>query len=419
MMAMLRRHRAASRSIISPFVLPSYLTAITPWLWPSTAALVAGALAHVAWLAACEWLAPAARAPAPGASSTAVPASRPLPQRPPAFTTTTVLAILDETPGIRLFRLARPDGFDFAPGQFLPVRVRIDGTPHVRCYSICSAPHARGYLEIGVRRQGLVSGALHATLGAGSQLAIGRPSGAFVYPEGDDRPLVLIAGGIGITPLLAMLRHAVVNDPARPVTLLYSARSEADLAFLPELRLVADRHPRVGVAITVTQPGGSSTHAMGRIDGSFVRRHVADPAHSVFCLCGPLPMIDALGTALAELGVPASQVRSEQFDLAVAASQVNAAVEPAVANRASVSVTFAVTGLTVAAPTSQSLLETAESQGVEIPSVCRSGVCQSCRTRLAEGEADCRSPMLDPTDRDAGFILPCVTYPRGDCVMEA
>ena len=80
--------------------------------------------------------------------------------------------------------------------------------------------------------------------------SVGRPAGRFVYPEGDARPLTLIAGGIGITPLLAMFRHGVSADPNRPMTLLYSARREQDLAFLPELQLIVERHPQARAAIT-------------------------------------------------------------------------------------------------------------------------------------------------------------------------
>ena len=235
-----------------------------------------------------------------------------------------MLAVLDEATDIKTFRLARPDGFEFSPGQFLAVRVLIDGKPHVRCYSISSAPHMRGYLEISVRRQGLVSGTLHATVRAGSTLTINRAAGQFVYPQGDDRPLALIAGGIGITPLLSMLRHAVAADPARPITLLYSARREHDVAFHSELRVLAERHPQVRVVITLTQPTEPTRLRTGRLDAAMVRQFVPSPADTIFCLCGPGPMIEDLRAALADLGVPAGQVRYEQFETAVAASQVNA-----------------------------------------------------------------------------------------------
>lgn len=450
-LAMLRRHRAGTRGAFSPFVLPSWLFAALPWIWPSVPALAAGVAAHVIWFAVCEYLAPppprparpsvvpapsAARASgpsAPSAARTAAPsAKRPAPS---GFQTTTVLTVLDEAHDIKTLRLARPEGFDFQPGQFVPVRVQIDGKPHVRCYSISSAPHTKGYLEISVRRQGLVSGTLHATMRAGATLAINRPAGHFVYPGGDDRPIALIAGGIGITPLLSMLRHAVASDPTRPITLLYSARHERDLAFLDELRVVAARHPQVKVAITLTQPvaspraGDEVRWRTGRVDAALIAQYVHAPSHTIFCMCGPGRMMADMSALLAQVGAPASQIRFEHFETAVAASLVNPSAEAERAERAPVAaetgrpdafrVTFAESGRSAVTSPAMTLLEAAEAEGVTIPSSCRSGVCQACRTRLRDGEADCRSDVLDPEDREAGYVLPCVTWATGDCVLEA
>ncbi len=423
--AILRRHRASGRSIVSPFVLPSFLFVLVPWLWPTPIGLATGVAAHAVWFVACELLAPAVsnlRAAAAARVTTPVPPRATVPG-PPAVGATVVLAVLDEAADVKTFRLARPDGFEFSPGQFLTVRVQIDGKPHVRCYSISSAPHTRGYLEISVRRQGLVSGMLHATVRAGSTLTINRAAGQFVYPHGDDRPLALIAGGIGITPLLSMLRHAVAGDPSRPVTLLYSARGEHDVAFHSDLRVLAERHPQVRVVITLTQPTEPTRLRTGRLDEAMVRQFVAAPADTIFCLCGPGPMIADLRAALARLGVPPGQVRFEPFETAIAASQVNAVAAreapAAPASSDAVTLTFERSGVSVSARASMTLLESAEAEGVAIVSSCRSGVCQSCRTRLMAGDADCRSDVLDPDDRAAGFVLPCVTWPNSDCVLEA
>ena len=409
-MGIFRHHRSAGRSIASPFVLPSFVFVVVPWVWPSPLGLAAGVAAHLAWFLVCERLAPAT----PAVKTATRPAA---PRSAPSFTTTPVLAVLDEATDIKTFRLARPEGFEFLPGQFLAVRLLIEGKPHVRCYSISSAPHTRGYVEISVRRQGLVSKTLHASIRAGSTLTIIRPAGQFVYPSGDDRPLALLAGGIGITPLISMLRHAVDADPERPITLLYSARREHDVAFHNELRVMAERHPNVRVAVTLTQPAEPTRLRTGRLDAAFIRQHVSSPAHTIFCICGPGPMIDGLKGVLEEMGVPRPQIRYEQFETAVAASQVNTVA--AVPASGDVRVTFVESGVSVATTASRTLLETAEAEGVPIISSCRSGVCQSCRTRLKSGEADCRSDVLDPDDRAAGFVLPCVTWPTGDCVLEA
>ncbi len=431
--AALRHHRARS-SWLSPFVLPSFLFAVTPWIWPSILGLIVALGAHMVWVLFCEILAPAPAVPPRCAAPSSAPAktastqSRPATVAPPrdasGFTSSSVLAVLEEATDIKTFRLARPQGFDFTPGQFVPVRVSINGKPHVRCYSISSSPDSRAYLEISVRRQGLVSTTLHATLRTGSQLAIGRAAGQFVYPAGDDRPLVLLAGGIGITPLLSMLRYGISSDPTRPITLLYCARDRQAMAFLPELRVLADRHPQIRIGITVSEPSPPAPWRSGHIDLSMVRQYVAHPSHTIFCVCGPQPMMSAMEQMLIAEGVPADQVRSEKFDTAMAATALNpqpAAVHDAPSTRAdgNFEIRFATSGRTLRTPGSQTLLEAAETEGISIAFSCRSGVCQACRTRLADGDVDCRSAVLDAEDRAAGFILPCVSWAQSDCVLEA
>lgn len=340
----------------------------------------------------------------------------------PGFVSTSVLAVLEEANEIKTFRMARPDGFTFTAGQFLAVRVSVAGQPHVRCYSISSPPEAHGYLEISVRRQGLVSTTLHATLRSGSRLAIARPAGQFVYPHGDDRPLALVAGGIGITPLLSMLRHAVLADATRPIVLLYSARSAQDAAFVRELSLIAERHPQVRIGVTFSGGTAPPPWRTGHIDAALVRQYVPHPAHTIFCLCGPAAMMAAMDQLLRGEGVAPDQIRSERFETAVAAALVNTSAPGAQGQTAShgeYRVTFTSTGRTARGAASQTLLDVAELEGVPIASSCRSGVCLTCRTRLTEGDADCRSSMLDPDDRAAGFILPCVSWAMGDCALEA
>ena len=418
-MAFVRRHRSGSR-LLSPFVLPSFLFAATPWLWMAPVVLIGAATAHVVWFVVCELLAPrpvpAVRRSAPAAAGHRSPTAA------SGFVSTSVLAVLEEATDIKTFRLARPNGFSFTAGQFIAVRVSVDGKPHVRCYSISSSPEAQGCLEISVRRQGLVSSTLHATLRSGSVVTIGQPAGQFVYPSGDDRPLALLAGGIGITPLLSMLRHAVLADPARPIALLYSARTLQDAAFVRELSLIAERHPQVRIGLTLSGGTAPSPWRSGHIDKAMVRQYVPHPADTIFCICGPTAMMNAMDQLLQSEGVPAGQIRSERFDTAVAATLVNTAGLTAPNtdhSRHQHQVTFASSGRTARAASSQTLLDIAELEGVAIASSCRSGVCLTCRTRLTEGDADCRSSMLDPDDRAAGFVLPCVTWATTDCVLEA
>jgi len=332
---------------------------------------------------------------------------------------TPVMAVFDETPDIRTIRLARPEGFEFKAGQFITVRVRVDGRECSRCYSISSEPGVSGYLEISVKRHGLVSNALHGMARAGALLAVRSPNGAFTYPSGDDRPLVLIAGGVGITPLISMLRHAVHTEPARPVTLLYSARTEADFAFKDEIAGLMQRHPQARAYFASSRATTPGVYP-GRIDAPLIRATVPDIAHSICLVCGPLPMIDLMKTLLPTLGVAAAQIRHEVFEAAVAASAARETV-PATTDRSSRSrlvVTCARIGKTMPIAAGQTLLEAADAAGIRLESLCRAGICGTCRTQVTAGDVECSSDALNHEERTAGIVLACVATAHSNCTID-
>lgn len=445
----LRNHRSSGTAAISSLTLVSLALAATPWLFPSAWGLAFGAAVHLAWFVGCEVLAPARIAPpsrppstrpAPAAVSSPAAPRASMPQVPAAvrgFVQTPVLATFDETPDIRTIRLRRPDGFAFEAGQFIPIRMRVDGKDYVRCYSISSSPQSAGFLEVSVKRQGLVSNALHATARPGSVLSIKAPNGAFKYPAGDDRPIVLLAAGVGITPLMSMLRHAAHTEPSRPVTLIYGSQDAANLAFRDELTSIVRRHPQTKVVYALTrEPVSSPAFYPGRIDAALLRATVPDLVHSIAFICGPNAMIESMKALLTDVGVPRAQIRHEVFEAAVAAAagarEERAAVgqsiggsgssRPARATASSRSSGHAMRCLpcdqTVAVEAGQSLLDAAESAGVEMPSLCRAGVCGTCRVRVTEGDVDCESTTLDEQDLGQGYVLACVAQARTDCTVQ-
>lgn len=409
-------------------MLPSVAFAFSPWLLQSPAGLTLGMAAHVIWFIACERLLP----PAVRTEGIAVAISpRPAPPRQSAraagFVTTEVLAAFDETPDIRTFRLDRPEGFEFQAGQFLSLRTESEGKSLVRCYTISSPPDWRRHLEITVKRQGRVSAALHDSLRPGSRLSIRGPGGRFLYPGGSDRPVVLLGGGVGVTPLMSMLRHAFSRDPSRPVTLIYSARTEADIAFRDELDWIGRRNPQIRVVIALTRGCEGARHFPGRIDESLLRSVVAAPIESLYFVCGPKPMIDSMRQILSRAGVAGHRVHAEAFEAAVAwASTAAGSSGPAPRPRVSESrpagasfrMELARSGKAVAVAPGQTLLEAAEEAGANIEFSCRSGACGTCRTRLLRGNVELEG-ALDPSERQEGWILPCVALARGHCVLDA
>ncbi len=442
---------------MSSISLVSFSLAALPWMFPSIVGLGIGLIAHIVWFVACERLLPpvlvlapaapasagvtgtraagaavaparaSAKAPAPAPAAPRRPAAPPSPvARPKGFVQTPVIATFDETADIKTFRMLRPEGFDFEAGQFLAVRIRVDGQDYVRCYSLSSSPAVRGYLEISVKRQGVVSNALFATARPGSMLAVKAPAGAFRYPSGDDRPILLIAGGIGITPLLCMLRHAVSAEPNRPVTLIYAAHDDTGFAFGDELGAIARRHPLVRM-YSAASKGASRPHIYrGRVDETLLKTVAPELVHSIALICGPTPMIDGTRALLAKLGVPKSQIRYEVFEAAVAvAARPETDPAPAAAAAKSPARTAChqmlceVSGSEVQVQPDQTLLEAAEGAGIEIQSLCRAGVCGACRVQVTAGDVNCESTTLGDEDRADGFVLACVTTAGSDCTVQA
>jgi ferredoxin-NADP reductase len=404
-----RRHRARflPTSVSALFV-------VCPWVAASPAAVAVGVVLHVAWLFVI------ARSSAEEAAADPVaggPGPRPSSPSRSAFVETTVVAVTEEADDIRTFRLARPRDFGFVAGQFLPIRVTVAGREHVRCYSISSSPESRDRLEISVKRQGLVSTALHTLVAPGGRLAIKAPAGGFTYPRTDSRPLLLLAGGIGITPLLSMMRFGVSVEPDRPITLLYSSPSASSLAFRSEISELVRRGRRANAIFAVTRGSAGPGLYQGRIDSELIRTAVPDVGEAIAFICGPQPMIDGMRTTLSSLGVPPDRIRAEAFEAAVA---IAGGRSPRRTREDDVphEVRCAKTGRAAQVDPGQTLLDAAEAGGFGIDSLCRAGVCGTCRTRIVNGDAECESMTLGEQDRREGFVLACVTYLRTDCVIE-
>ena len=404
------RPRGGSRLLL----LPSFFFAASPWFLSTPGWLAAVIVSHVGWFIACEKLiappAPAALAPA---------AARPETKR---FHDVPLLGVRDETAEIRTFRFARPAGFAFQPGQFVMVRAEVEGKPLIRCYSLSSSPSTITHLEISVRRQGRMSGYLHANARAGMTLGLSDAGGKFVYPPGD-APIVLLAGGIGITPLLSMLRHALETEPGRPVTLLLSAKSEDHVPFRGVLAALARRHPQFRLAITLSGVCPRGGYFSGRIDRALITRVVARVTEAVYLICGPAAMIEEMRSVLASLGVAAGQVHFERFEAASAGAELRQRSMTAAAEggngHGGVCVRLERRGRLIAVGRGQSILEAAEGAGEELPSLCREGVCGTCKVRLTEGKVEGDFDSIDAGERAAGVILACVARPVTNCAVDA
>jgi ferredoxin-NADP reductase len=231
----------------------------------------------------------------------------------------TVTAIRPETPRVKSFTLALPRWVPHRAGQHYDVRLTaLDGYQAQRSYSIASAPEQPGAIDLTVERieDGEVSTYLHDVLIPGDQVEVRGPIGGyFVWEARQGGPLLLIAGGSGIVPLMAMLRHRQAARSEAPACLLYSSRTYADVIYRDELEQLQASRTGAQVIHTLTrsQPAGWRGYAR-RIDPAMLAEVAGPlgPAPQVF-ICGPTLLVEAAANGLAQTGVQASRIRTERF----------------------------------------------------------------------------------------------------------
>ena len=228
----------------------------------------------------------------------------------------TIAHIRRETPSVKSFVLdLGGQSLSFQPGQYVDVLFGPSGDHFAAGgYSITSSPSQKGVIHLAVKKlPGGDSVSLHERAQVGDPALVLGPSGDFYYQRGTASAVALIAGGIGITPLMSMVRHVDEADPNVWVTLLYSARTPSELAFRRELEALSARNPRIRCRFTVTQPATEPWEGrVGRIDAALLKDY-AVAGDTVFYVCGPPGMAEATTEMLKRLGVDDSRVKSERW----------------------------------------------------------------------------------------------------------
>jgi ferredoxin-NADP reductase len=226
-----------------------------------------------------------------------------------------ITAIIPATPSIHALRLAIPDaGFRFLPGQWVDLSIELDGTPHTAGYSITTSPIHQGEIELAIKASARhpVARWVHESARVGDQVKVTQGQGPFVYlPEMSDN-VVLIGGGVGITPLLSIFRH--VRDARLPTQahLVYSVSDSREILFREELEAAVRAHDNLHLSITVTQPDPNWHGLTGRIDP--VKLHALDvPDDTLYYLCGPKGMVEDMSALLHGLGVPMNRIIFEKW----------------------------------------------------------------------------------------------------------
>ncbi|TRO35657.1 2Fe-2S iron-sulfur cluster binding domain-containing protein [Pseudomonas sp. ALS1131] len=335
-----------------------------------------------------------------------------------------VQSVQQESADIRSLVLAPEAGVapDFAAGQHLPIRITTAaGETLLRTYSLSSAP-SDGQLRISVKAQGVVSRHLHEQVQVGDVLDVRPPLGSFTLNSDSKRPLVLIGAGVGITPLLSMLREQVALGQGRRIHFFQGARTLAELPFQAELRELVQRaggllkiHRALSTPEADALPG-RDYEQHGRIELAQIKAVLSFDDYD-FYLCGPAAFTQAIYDGLRDLNVADVRIHAEAFGPSTLKrrtdGQAATFVQPPAATEP-VPVYFSASSKEARwTPDSGSLLELAESRGLTPEFSCRGGSCGTCKTRLLSGQVHYPNPPAE-MPQDGGVLICCVVPAQGE-----
>lgn len=323
----------------------------------------------------------------------------------------------------------------FRPGQFLTFQLKVPGVekPVVRCYSLSDSARP-DYYRVSIKRcppprdsdhaPGVASSFFCDAVQPGDILDVKAPNGHFFLDLAKDRPVVLIAGGVGVTPMISMANALLAAESTREVWFFFGARNSADHMFKQAMAEFAAR-PNFHVHVCYSKPlpteriGHDYQHE-GRVTVDLFKSLL--PSHNYdYFLCGPSPFMESITSDLRAWGVPDAWVHFEAFGPASVKRPVEAkggAAVERVAVAEGVEVTFARSARTISwTGAHASILDLAEEHGIPIAASCRSGNCGSCVVGVKSGEVE----FVDrPGDKpESGTCLACVCKPNGPVVLDA
>ena len=324
---------------------------------------------------------------------------------------------------------ALQNNFQFTQGQHLTLRTQLNGKEERRSYSICSGVDD-GELRIGVRHVsgGVMSSWINQSLRADDAIDVLPPEGRFFVPidASQARHYLGIAGGSGITPILAIMKTVLAREPLSRFTLIYGNRRQSSTMFKEELEDLKNRYlTRLTLHTVFSQEHMDSPLSSGRLTqaklGEFLRVLIQPQQLDHVFVCGSHGFNDEADAALLAAGVPAKHIHIERFGVPVDATGVKPkpTVQAGDAPQAMIQIIRDGLSREIEFRTEHgNVLDAAAAAGLEVPYSCKSGVCCTCRAKLIEGKVRMdRNFALEPHEVAAGFVLTCQAHPLTERVV--
>jgi ferredoxin-NADP reductase len=354
-----------------------------------------------------------------------------------SYQTFVVKSVASEGESAKSFHLARADDGpldEYFPGQHLPLRLAIPGQERsvFRCYTISN--YGDDYYRLTIKKElpppnrpelapGLSSAYFHEMIRSGDILEARPPSGNFWIDLHQDHPVVMLAGGIGVTPMMSMLEALDRAQSKREVYFFFALRHGGDHVFNAQLKAIDERLPNLRMRVFYEQPRAQDRecldyHHIGRINLAVLREYLPS-LNFEYYICGPPGMMKVLTEGLSAKGIASEAIRTESFGPSSAALRtLNSSGLDELLSPSGIMVTFARSEVKVPwTGALHSLLQLAEINGVDISSGCQYGDCGTCMVRLLEGQVSYRhatGARVDP-----GCCLPCSCSPETSVVLDA
>jgi ring-1,2-phenylacetyl-CoA epoxidase subunit PaaE len=305
--------------------------------------------------------------------------------------------------------------YTFVAGQYVNLKVTLDGQEIRRAYSICSAPKS-GELRITVKsvKNGFFSKFANEKLAVGNVIEVGTPEGKFTFEPKIERQknYVAFVAGSGITPVFSILKSVLEEEPNSTFVLVYGNKSEKDTIFHNQLHdLQLQYVGRLFVQCVYSQSTADNA-LLGRIDKSTVnfimKNKHAEMEFSKCFLCGPEEMINLVSDALKENNISSSDIKFELFSTSSNDNETNTGAN----GHTKISILVDSEETTFEMSQQQTLLEAALKQGLDVPYSCQGGICSSCICKITEGAAEMKkNQILNESEVAEGLTLACQAYP--------